>query len=316
MTTPREHPTMLRRLSIAFVPVAVTVFMLGAVGAPGEPQARTAQLTITVVGKGTVTVGRYRVACASTTACSKSYVVNTGAVVRLKVSAAPTWKFTTWGGGCRGQTTTCVLHVRRSTRLSATFVPPGVPENPVALGHAGCSDVQEYADRLRPPCWGDWSLRVVDTTPDATSEVLAADRRNPAPPPGFQDYLIRVAATPAGPNENLQELVWSIFAANASNPHPSYAYNYYTPVYNACGSGTLPAPDLLKQGVFLDQVGIVVPDTRTVTGNICFLVSSDDASRLLLYTEPTSLDSRWNGLEEDPFQRQPPDRNAVWFALR
>jgi hypothetical protein len=199
-------------------------------------------------------------------------------------------------------------------RVSATFVPPGVPVNPVGLGRQACINVFEYADRVRP-CDGDDRIRVVAVTPNATSEVLAADSRNTVPPAGFQDYLVRVSISPGTPSEILREFIWSIFLANASRPPSNYTFNYYTPVNNSCGKGTLPAPDLLKQGVFdLQQSTFVIPDTQTVTGNVCFQVSSADVGRLLLYTESPWLPDRWdNG---DPFQSQPPDQNAVWFALR
>ena len=106
------------------------IFAFAPVGATGAPGAQV-RFEIEVSGKGTVraTWGAQarRVECRGS--CTRSgtvttFGVNAGTVV-LKAWPARTWTFAGWSRACRGSKPTCVLRVQRSTRVKATFVPPG-----------------------------------------------------------------------------------------------------------------------------------------------------------------------------------------------
>jgi hypothetical protein len=110
--------------------------VLGVVGAPSAPEAHV-KLTITINGMGTVYGGGRSFVCK--TPCGGSshaiFIVRPG-TVKLKAVAAAAWKFTTWSSACRPKTEPlCVLHVRRPTRVAATFVPGAGPA--VAGTYAG-----------------------------------------------------------------------------------------------------------------------------------------------------------------------------------
>lgn len=110
------------------LPVLAFAFAVG--GAEGARGAQV-QFEIEVSGKGTVRAEwgahKRRVECRGS--CTRSgtvttFYVNAGTVV-LKAWAARAWTFTGWSRACRGSKPTCVLRVQRSTRVKATFVPPG-----------------------------------------------------------------------------------------------------------------------------------------------------------------------------------------------
>ena len=218
----------------------------------------TVQLTIAINGKGSVRAGSYHLSCA--TACSKAFNVRPGTLV-LKAHAAPTWKFTSWGRGCRVKTPTCTLRIQRPARVSATFVPPGDKANPIAIGKSAAV--------------GDgWKLSILSVSSDAADQVLAVnndngDPANSPPPPGAQDYMLLAKVTFVGGGKGeLGYLRNYMFVVGA------HGVKYQTE-NNSCGRWPEPsfqyAPDPFSG--------------QTLTGNVCYQIASNDAASLRFYTE-------------------------------
>jgi hypothetical protein len=88
---------------------------------------RVAKLTIAVRGRGVVTgrpsypwrtvSGGYGFTCPSV--CSRA--VFAGYKVKLFAHGKRGWKFVRWTSGCRGTRPTCVITIRRGTRVTSTF---------------------------------------------------------------------------------------------------------------------------------------------------------------------------------------------------
>ena len=279
---------------------AVLAFAGLAVLAPGAPATpRTLPLTVTITGSGVVTVGAVgRLACK--TKCRKTFNVRTGSRLALIAKPASRWKMTGWTGSCATTRPTCALRVARAVRVVVTFVPPGSRANPIPLGTE--ASIEQGGGE-------GWHVKVVSVIPDGTGQVLAADPKNTvfAPDPGEQDFLVFVSATPriGGDGLDLLPLIGHLLATVPGGDT----------VYRAdVGCGTLPAPDLLEQGV-LTFVGAVVkylvqPNT-TATGYVCFQIPTSAANHLMLFTEPPLVDP---AAYSDP--PPTPDADAVWFALR
>jgi hypothetical protein len=115
--------------------LAAACILLGLLAVSGAPaaQPRQVRLTVSIAGKGTVTVGSRRVTCETTT-CSKTFNARAGGTLRFMAKAAPTWKFTAWSRSCHGRKPMCSVRVSGSTLVRATFVAPGAEQNPIALG--------------------------------------------------------------------------------------------------------------------------------------------------------------------------------------
>jgi hypothetical protein len=135
-----------------------------------------------------------------------------------------------------------------------------------------------------------WRMRVLAVAPNATRRVLAAgDRYAEAPAPGGQDYLIAVEATYVGGGK-------SVFAGYDAGERLR-AFGRHGVIYDRSKDGCashLPRPDL--ENNYRD-----VFSGRTVRGNICFQIASNDAASLRLFVTPPLLT---NG------------GHQVWFALR
>ena len=268
---------MLRRLWVATLLSACAFALVGAT----TPSSATAQLTVTVTGYGTVAAGDHRLVCV-VRKCAKTFTVPVG-TVRLKATAAPTWKFTTWGRGCHGSTPTCSLSVRRSTRVTVTFVPPGARQNPIPLGQI--ATVRE-----------DWLLKVVSVTPHADDLVLAASHNSPDAqvPQGKEDYMVRLSAMYVGGSSGGGDLgnglIGWIETTGSSGLVP------YDTVVNGC-PGTWPPRS------FQHARGQIVSSGEWHTGNVCYLIASQDADSLKMFVSPSYPPSN----ESAPI---------VWFALR
>lgn len=253
-------------LTLALVPVR----------ASASPGAKV-QFTFALNGKGTVTGGPRRVECrGSCTRSSTNWVwyVKPGSTFTLKARAAREWKFAGWRGACRGSKPTCVVRVRRSTRLSATFVPPGAEQNPIPLGKAAV--VRKV-----------WRMTVRSVTPNANDLVLAANNGDPfaKPPPGAQDYMVSLSLTYIGggssdPGIGMIGLVETV---------GSHGKVYDTNTDPCPGSWPDPSLKNWNKDVFSGQ---------TVTGNICYLIAANDAAslRLFVYSGENNRDKVWFAL--------------------
>lgn len=261
----RERLTVLWRLWVALAPLMACALVLAVVGARAA-QPRKVQLTISITGTGTVSGGGHRVGCVVPVgggivphpACSRTFAARPGTIM-LKAAAGTSWKFTAWGQGCRGSEPTCSLRVRRSTRVTATFVPPGDRQNPYVLGRAV---------KLN----GGWQITVNAAILNADSQVVAVTDEsgrpaNDPPKPGAQYTLVNVTLTYIGDgSSNLGYFLYDqeLNAEGAHNkPYPQLG----------CVS---PPPDLYLVGdVFSGQ---------TVTGDLCYEIASNDADSLMLST--------------------------------
>jgi hypothetical protein len=242
-------------------------------GAPAQSGRSGLPLTVSINGKGTVTVAGRRLSCSSS--CTKKLTVRAGARLVLLAQPGRGWKLSAWSGACRGSTSACRVRVIHALRVAVTFLAPGARANPIALGAVG--DAGE-----------GWRLKVVSATPDATQQVLATtngygEHLNPTPPAGAQDFLVLLSLTYAGGGSgDLSPFFFRLAAMGAHNAR-------YSRTENGCGN-FLPPPVVEEQGsgVFSGQ---------TVTGNVCFQVASNDAGSLLLYVS-LSLDGgkRWFAL--------------------
>jgi hypothetical protein len=126
-------------------------------------------------------------------------------------------------------------------------------------------------------------VKVTDVYANATSAVLFANMFNTPPPAGYQDYMIAVSATYTGSGSSHLDSGFSMRAVGASNIG-------YTTFDNSCGA--LPDPNL-----YGDEPEVFTGGT--VSGNAaCWQVSSSDASSLVMYVTPLSVDT------------------VTWFALR
>ena len=254
---------MLGRLWIGAL-LAICVLVL--VGATNGPEAQV-QLTIAVNGKGTVTGGPRRVECrGSCTRSSTNYVfrVKPGSTYSLKARAANAYKFTGWKGACRGSKPTCVVRVQRTTRVSATFVAPGAKTNPIPF--RATADVGQ-----------GFKLRVNSVTPDAT-DLFGPNFR---PPPGAQPYMALITVTYTGGGKGSVAYFRNHLWAQGSN---NVKYDFDN---DYCGPW--PEPSLQYAGDLFSG--------QSVTGNVCFMIASNDAASLMFFTETE-------------YQQQ------VWFALR
>ena len=252
---------MLRRFLVAYVLLVAATVAFGVVGARGAQPSKV-QLTITINGEGMVAGRGLRFHCA-VAKCTKSFSIPPGPI-RLTASPAPTWRFTTWSHvRCRPSTeTACTFRaVRRVTRVSATFVPPGARLNPIPLGKTAAIGL-------------GWSLTVLSVKPDAVEDVLGVkgpngEPINSPPPAGAQDFMVLVNAIYEGGGKgNPTYLVNNTYAAGSHNAK-------YDTQENSCG--TWPQPSF--------QYAPDVFPGQTLTGNICYQIATSDASSLMLFTE-------------------------------
>jgi hypothetical protein len=114
---------------------------------------------------------------------------------------------------------------------------------------------------------GDWIVRVVAAEPDGTEEVLAENMFNEPPAEGRVFFLATLEATYHGTES--AEFNWS-FTWSALGPS-NVAYDEF-----AADCGVIPQP--------MSEAGEAFSG-GTVTGNICWEVTAQDASDLLLMLE-------------------------------
>ena len=117
---------------------------------------------------------------------------------------------------------------------------------------------------------GDWQIRVVDVTPDATEIVLAENQFNDLPAEGNQFYLVELQATYQGQT-----------AASFSIDHESSVVGNLRVAYDEYQSrcGVIPN-DIDYQPIAFNQ--------GTVQGNVCWEVKSEEADSLILEVDSQS----------------------------
>jgi len=189
----------------------------------------------------------------------------------IRESPASGWKLLNWTGACHGTAASCSLRVkaRRFGFVTASFLPPGDRLNPYPLGTA----VQ---------LGQGWKVKVNSAIINADAQVEAVNGNVP-PPAGAQYSLVNLSLTyTSGGSGDLGFFAQSYLATEGAG-NAGYAADWQ------CST---PAPDLGVVGqVFSGQ---------TETGNLCFLIASNDARTLLLNGPPTADEAQV----------------PIWFALR
>lgn len=138
-----------------------------------------------------------------------------------------------------------------TTTATSPTAAPGTTDNPVRLGTAAA--IGE-----------GWNFTVSAYVPDATKEVLAEDEFNEAPPDGFQYALAAVAATYDGTDPTT-----SMFDVDVGVISPS---DFETDMFSC--------PVLVPNEL---DTSIEVSPGDTVTGNVCFMLPTAEATTVVIY---------------------------------
>lgn len=247
------------RLVGSWVAAAALVGLLAASTASAVTALRTVELHVTVNGSGTVRVpGKPVFTCRASfpasSHCRHTFHVRKGRRIVLKESPASGWKLWRWTGACHGSAASCSLRVkaRRFGFVTASFVPPGDRLNPYALG---------TPVPLSDPANIGWRMTVNSATLNANAQVEAVNGKVP-PPAGRQYALVNLTLTllNGGPTQ-LEDFTMGALMAEAHN----HAYT--------TGDCTPPSPDISAGTINSGQ---------TETGNLCFVILTTDASKLML----------------------------------
>lgn len=180
-------------------------------------------------------------------------------------TSAKTWRYRIYGRSLRAGHHPA--HLDRHGTITITILPGSSRGNPIPLG--------------APASIRDWTITVLNATPDATAAVLAENEFNDPPAAGHQYYMVHITATYNGPASDSYDADYEMRAVGQSNVG-------YSTFSNDCGV----IPD-----AFPDTADVFTEGT--VSGNICWSIDSQDADSLVMY--------RVGFLEEDP---------PVFFALR
>jgi hypothetical protein len=184
--------------------------------------------------------------------CHATIKVGAGRHLSLRAVAASGWKFASWKG-CHSTTNPCKLSLPHTGPPTATFVPPGNRLNPYPLG--------------TPVTWSHpsnaaWRMTVNSAIINANAQVEAVNGNVP-PPAGQQYTLVNLSVTLlSGSPTPRNYFLGGLLAATrkwASIPNQS------------C---TPPSPDLGSAAT--------VNSGETETGNLCFLIFTSEAPKLML----------------------------------
>jgi hypothetical protein len=191
-------------------------------------------------------------------------------------------ELTRWTGVCKGSGAKCRVRLKGWHIVALTFVPPGNWLNPIPLGRAVTLE-------------GGWRVKVNSATINANSQVEAVvdpdtgDQVNGPPDAGSQYTLVNLSLTYLGdgafPGNSVDSFLYGLSQLGTMGE----ASGLYPPDF--CEP---PQPDA-------DSGGSAVKG-QTVTGNLCYEISTDDASTLKLLGVARS--------------RAGLPRYLVWFALR
>ena len=144
----------------------------------------------------------------------------------------------------------CIAGKVKVVLLKALPIPGSTRSNPIPLGNVARS--------------GQWKVRVLGTTPDATAIVLAENQFNDPPTAGRQFYIARVQATYVGGDSASFDAGYRLRAVGG-------AALEYTSFDDSCGV----IPD-----EFTDNDAFT---GGTLEGNVCWSVRSSDANSLVMY---------------------------------
>ena len=149
--------------------------------------------------------------------------------------------------------------------------PPPLPGALAPFPQGGGSRDDPVARGVEVPFAGNWNVKVISVTPNATAAVLAENQFNDSPAPGRQFFIARVSATYVGVGHSRFDGSYRVRVVGNSGV-------VLTTFGNSCGviPDELPDPDVFPSG--------------NVTGNLCWEVSASDASSLVAVDRPFLMD--------------------------
>jgi hypothetical protein len=188
--------------------------------------SQTATLTVVVIGHGTVVSSPKRISCATT---CKAQVADR-ATIRLKAQAKSGWRFRGWTGACKVVARACVIKLRTSQRVRATFVrtsakpkPPPPPTSGANLwvdtNGGNCSRSAKGGNYADPQACGSFQAAygaaqcgdVVGVRPGSYSSQTISSRKSCSPT--TQVTFTSVPGAPCGDNTAVSMPSFSISAA-------------------------------------------------------------------------------------------------------
>lgn len=119
--------------------------------------------------------------------------------------------------------------------------------------------------------YGNWEVRVIHVTPNATPLVLRENMFNAPPKPGYQFFLATIEATYRGAGSARFDGSYRLRAVGPAN----VAYSTFE---DRCGV----IPDAISDREVFSG--------GTIRGNVCWQVLASDAANLLMYDDPFLAD--------------------------
>jgi hypothetical protein len=251
---------------LAAIAVATVALLASASPAQSQDHAFFGGVRIGVRGWGSVQPGKgfdvhTPVSCIPSS-CKSALATARTPHITLVAKPHPGWKLARWSGACTGTKPKCVVDLSRARADSfgghvrlvhARFDPvaPGLTRtNPLPLGNAAS-------------IYGVWKIQVNSTTPKAQLST--------PPPPGAEYFAANLTATFLEPAVgNLNGLSGEVIGSH------NVVYGRPSPTGNGCPNGE-PAPYLPLVTPEGD-----LPGGESATGNLCWLIATNDESSLEL----------------------------------
>lgn len=162
--------------------------------------------------------------------------------------------------------------------VTAQATPSATPQSTTGNGQTRSAPVA-FGQAARS---GDYTLRVVDVTPDARQAVMAAFPGNKPPATGHQFFMVRVEATYNGTASGMVATGLQFSAVGKSNVG-------YGILNSDCGS--------IPDGAI--TVGELFPGGKAQF-NVCWSVATGDAISLVMYVDASfsPANRRWFSLDK------------------
>jgi hypothetical protein len=155
-----------------------------------------------------------------------------------------------------------------STANARQVTPTPIPASEV--DEAGTREVP-YLPHTAVPLSDDWTIVVVDITPDAEQMIMAENQFNDPPEPGTQFFVARISATYKGSTSDQFDASYRLRVVGPT----SVSYSTFE---NSCG--VIP-DEITSAEVFAGG---------TIEGNVCWAVKDEDAEELVMYDNPFTFD--------------------------
>jgi hypothetical protein len=139
---------------------------------------------------------------------------------------------------------------------------PTSPENPTPMPVGSRNNPVPFGEAAEV---GNWRVKVLSTTPNATDVVLSENRFNDPPEAGHQFYMANIEVTYIGPDSAMIYLALTLRAIGES----AVGYN--------ARCGVVPGKLENLQEIFT---------AGTIRGSVCWQVRTTDVNSLVMYIEP------------------------------